>query len=78
MRRDSKMVVVHFLENKTVVLTQLRTEVPAIDENIKIKGRKGKVLSVKNIEDNVIHVNVVFEQVIKKQLAAKDNKNKKR
>ncbi|MGG3466889.1 hypothetical protein ABES02_05025 [Neobacillus pocheonensis] len=72
------MVVVHFLENKTVVLTQLRTDIPTIDENIKIKGRKGKVLNVKNIEDNVIHVYVVFEQVIKKQLAAKDNKNKKR
>jgi hypothetical protein len=75
------MVVVHFLEKKTIVLTQLLNQIPSVDEAIKIKGRKGKVLNVKNIEENVIHVEVMFEQVNKNQPAAKaaiDTKKKKR
>ena len=60
------------------ILTQLRHQVPAFDENIKIKGRKGKVLSVKEIDENVIHVQVFFEPVIKKQLVLKDDKKRRR
>ncbi|MGM9927788.1 MAG: hypothetical protein ACI35P_07535 [Bacillus sp. (in: firmicutes)] len=74
------MVVVHFIENKSVVLSQFLQHLPAVDENIKIKGRKGKVLNMKEIEANVFHVHVFFEPVIKKQALplAKDNKRKKR
>ena len=61
------MDVVHFFENKSIVLTQLLNHIPSVDENIKIKGRKGKVLSVKKMEENVVHVYVVFEKIIKKQ-----------
>ena len=70
------MVVVRFLENKTVVLSQLLKQIPSVDENIKIKGRKGKVTSIENVKENVIHAHVVFEQVKKVQPAAKDPKKR--
>ncbi|MGV3464195.1 MAG: hypothetical protein ACO1OT_02755 [Heyndrickxia sp.] len=72
------MMLVHFLDNKTVVLSQLRKNIPVVDENIKIKGRKGKVLSVKEIDEKQIHVQVLFDQVIKSQSLAKDNSKKKK
>lgn len=72
------MNVVHFLENNAVVLSQLRNQIPAVDDNIKIKGRKGTVLSVKEMEENKFHVHVVFEKIIKNKLLAKDLKKKKR
>jgi hypothetical protein len=72
------MAVVHFFENKSIVLCQLLKHIPSVDENIKIKGRKGKVLSVKKIEENLVHVHVIFEQVIKNQPISKDTKKKKR
>jgi hypothetical protein len=72
------MNVVHFLENNAVVLSQLRNQIPAVDENVKIKGRKGIVLSVKQMEENKFHVHVVFEKIIKNKLLAKDPKKKKR
>ena len=73
------MFVVHFFENNTVVLTQLLRNIPSADGNIKIKGRKGKVLSVKKMEKNIVHVYVEFEKIIKNQLPSKDsNKKKKR
>ena len=72
------MVAVHFIENNNVVLTQLAKQVPTVNEDIKIKGRKGKVLSVKNIDQNVIHVQVQFEQLTKSKVSIVDNKKKKR
>jgi hypothetical protein len=71
------MVVVQFFENKTLVLTQLRKQVPSVDENIKIKGRKGKVLSVNKVDENKVNVQVQFEKVIKNQPILKDNKKKR-
>jgi hypothetical protein len=72
------MVVVHFIEKNAVVLSQLREQIPSVNEDIKIKGRKGKVLDVKAIEENIIQVHVLFEKVSKAQPAAIDNKKKKR
>lgn len=72
------MILVHFLENNSIVLSQLLKNIPSVDENIKIKGKKGKVVSVKNINENTIHVNVMFEKVTKNQPALKDDKKKKR
>jgi hypothetical protein len=71
------MVIVHFFEKKNLVLSQLLREIPATDENIKIKGRKGKVLSIEKVNDRLVHVHVHFEQIVKKPLV-KDTKNKKR
>ncbi|KMY50122.1 hypothetical protein [Peribacillus loiseleuriae] len=72
------MVTIHFFENKSIVLSQLLKHIPSVDEDIKIKGRKGKVLSVKKIEENIVHVHVIFEQVNKNQPISKDTKKKKR
>jgi hypothetical protein len=72
------MTVVHFVENNSIVLTQFLNHIPSVDENIKIKGRKGKVLSVKELEENQIHVHVIFEEVKKNQPILKDTKKKKR
>ena len=72
------MFYIHFLENSTVVLTQLLKSIPSVDENIRIKGRKGKVVNVKQIEKDKFYVYVLFEPVIKNQLLAKDTKKKKR
>ena len=72
------MVTIHFFENSRNVLTQLRQEIPNVDQDIKIKGRKGKVLSVNQIKDEVYQVNVAFEKIIKKAAIAADNKKKRR
>lgn len=72
------MLIVHFFENNSVVLSQFLNHLPSVDENIKIKGRKGKVVSVQEIEENKFHVQVLFEQVIKNKLMVKDTKKKKR
>ncbi|MCM3567635.1 hypothetical protein [Neobacillus mesonae] len=71
-------MVIHFFENKTNVLTQLSQQIPTVDENIKIKGRKGKVLSIEEISEKVIHVYIEFEKIKKVQVSAKDNKTKRR
>ena len=72
------MVMVHFLENKTVILSQLRSNVPILNENIKIKGRKATVLKVNQMEENAVQVQVEFEKVKQVQQALKDAKKKKR
>ncbi|MBZ5750006.1 MULTISPECIES: hypothetical protein [Metabacillus] len=72
------MITVHFFENNSLVLSQLLKQVPSVDDNVKIKGRKGKVLSTKQIEENKVYVHVIFEQVVKKQVLSNDSKKKKR
>ncbi|WML31249.1 hypothetical protein RCG24_05060 [Neobacillus sp. OS1-32] len=70
------MVVVHFLEDKTVVLSQLRKQIPTVNEAIKIKGRRGKVESIVNVSDKVVQIQVSFEKVKKVQPALKDVKKR--
>jgi hypothetical protein len=73
------MVAIHFLESNSIVLSQLLNHIPSVDENIKIKGRKGKVVSVKQIGESKFYVHVLFEQANKKKsLAKEDSKKKKR
>jgi hypothetical protein len=72
------VVVIQFFENKSLVLSQLVNSIPSIDESIKIKGRKGIVADVKKIDDNLFHVQVIFEKVVKPQPGVKDTKKKKR
>jgi hypothetical protein len=71
------MVLVHFLENNSIVLSQLLKTYPSVDENIKIKGKKGKVMSVKKMDEKTVHVHVVFEKVTKNQPIIKDVKKKR-
>ncbi|QTD43131.1 hypothetical protein [Sporosarcina sp. Te-1] len=73
------MFAVHFYENKTYVLNQALRTVPAINEEIRIKGRKGKVVSVEEMEENQYFVFVEFEKIIAKGKAdAQDTKKRKR
>lgn len=72
------MVVIHFSENKNVVLTQLLQKVPSLDDPVRIKGRKGKVINVQEMKENVYQVTVEFEKIVKKKPASfKDPKKKK-
>lgn len=72
------MVFIHFFESRTKVLTQLLKNIPTVDEGIKIKGRKGKVINVAQISENVIHVDVLYDPIIKKAVAGKDSKKNRR
>ncbi|KOY80578.1 hypothetical protein I6G82_09075 [Lysinibacillus macroides] len=71
------MFVTHFYENKTSILSQLLVKLPAVEEDIRIKGRKAKVLEVLQVDNNNFHVKVVFEKIPKKQ-PLKDLGKKKR
>ena len=74
------MYAIHYYENKTDVLTVASRIVPSVDENVTIKGRKGKVINVLEIKENVFHVFVEFEKIVdKSKMAQKDfGKNKRR
>lgn len=72
------LFTVHFIEKKTVVLSQLLRSIPLIDDPVKIKGRKGKVVDVEFIDQNKINVYVLFEEVKKKQLVTFDPKKRRR
>lgn len=73
------MYAIHFFENKTKVLNQALRRIPSIDEDIRIKGRKGKVIQVEKMEENIFYVYVVFEKIVDKNQAAKElDKKKKR
>ncbi|WP_075980611.1 hypothetical protein [Bacillus massilinigeriensis] len=71
------MVVVHFFNNKSIVLSQLLDNIPNPDENIKIKGRKGKVISVEQVDESKYHVHVHFEPVVKKVVLDLNKKKRK-
>ncbi|GKV56434.1 hypothetical protein NCCP2222_23810 [Sporosarcina sp. NCCP-2222] len=72
------MFAVHFYENKTYVLNQALRNLPAVDEEIRIKGRKGKVVSVEAMEENKYFVYVEFEKIVAKKADALDPKKRKR
>ena len=70
------MFVVHFLENKNLLLTQYLQYAPSAGEELRIKGRKGKVSSVNSIDEKNIQVQVIFETINKNKLTV--DKKKKR
>ena len=72
------LFAIHFYENNIAVLSQALNRVPEVDENIKIKGRKGKVVDVIQVEDNKYRVNVALEKLVKNTHLLKDDKKKKR
>lgn len=72
------LFAVHYLENNTTVLSQCLERIPEVDEDLKIKGRKGKVVNIVQIEESKYHVHVVLEKVNKKQALLKDDKKKRR
>ena len=54
------MYGIHFFENNTLVLSQFLKYIPSVDEDIKIKGRKGKVFSVNMVKENSFHIHVIY------------------
>ena len=72
------MFAIHYLEKNISVLSQCLQRVPQVNEDLKIKGRKGKVIDVIQIEDNKYHVHVVLEKINKKGPLLVDDKKKKR
>ncbi|MGE7624988.1 hypothetical protein ACQKMD_18650 [Viridibacillus sp. NPDC096237] len=72
------MYNVHFYENKTLLLNQCLRIIPLVEENIKIKGRKGKVVDVITMDKNNVHVHLIFEKEKKNQPLAKDNGKKRK
>ncbi|MCZ8532699.1 hypothetical protein [Psychrobacillus psychrodurans] len=72
------MYAVHFMEKNIIVLTQVLRDIPAVEDELKIKGRKGKVISVQETEENGIHVQVEFEQIVDKNKAAIKELGKKK
>ncbi|PKG22994.1 hypothetical protein [Niallia nealsonii] len=72
------MVVIQYFENRALVTSKLVRSIPAVNEDIKLKGRKGKVLSVKEIHEKLYHIHIVFEKVVKNQPLLKDTKKKRR
>ncbi|MEH7350122.1 hypothetical protein [Gottfriedia acidiceleris] len=72
------MIVVHYIEKNVELLNQLLKNVPSEGDAILIKGRKGKVLSVNQINDKHVHVIVELEVIKKVQVLAKDDKKRRR
>jgi hypothetical protein len=72
------MFAVHFIEKDNVLLTQLLNHVPTEGEELRIKGRKAKVYSVKNVDELNIHVHVTLEVVNKSKFVVDNTKKKKR
>jgi hypothetical protein len=71
------MFVVHYFENKNLLLTQLVQKVPVVEDAIKIKGRKGKVINVTDIDGRNVHVQIELDRIVKKS-AVVDPKKKRR
>jgi hypothetical protein len=72
------MFVVHFFENKKLLLNQLLKRIPSVGEDLTIKGRKGKVSSVESIDEKNYHVQLKLETVNKNKLIVDNSKKKKR
>ncbi|HWI48183.1 MAG TPA: hypothetical protein VNU45_08195 [Rummeliibacillus sp.] len=56
------MFTVHFLDNKEIVLSQLLKSIPSLNEELKIKGRKGKIVNVVKLDDNKFQIHLIFEK----------------
>ena len=72
------MFVVYFFENKNLLLSQFRQNVPSVGDDLKIKGRKGKVTSITKIDEKNIHVQLILENINKNKLLVDQSKKKKR
>ncbi|MEH7121722.1 hypothetical protein V7122_12645 [Bacillus sp. JJ1532] len=72
------MFAVHFFENKNKLLCQLLKRVPTEGEELHIKGRKGKIVSVKNVDEKNINVQIILETVKKNKPVVDNSKKKKR
>lgn len=72
------MFAVHFYEKNNLFISQLLNQIPTEGAEIKLKGRKGKVISVTEIEPNKYHVQLELETVKKQSLVNNADKKKRR
>jgi hypothetical protein len=71
------MFVVYFFENKNLLLNQFRQNVPSVGDVLKIKGRKGTVSSITQIDEKNIHVQLILENINKNKLVDQSKKKKR-
>ncbi|WP_077618021.1 hypothetical protein [Bacillus sinesaloumensis] len=71
------MYVVHYFENKNLLLTRLVESLPAVDEAIKVKGRKGKVIKITEVDEKNVHIQVEVDRIVKKKVID-DSKKRRR
>ncbi|HWK21630.1 MAG TPA: hypothetical protein VNS08_01240 [Ureibacillus sp.] len=72
------MFAVHFYEKNTLFISKLLNEVPAVGSEIKLKGRKGKITEVTEINENKYNVQIELEVVKKVPLVSAVDKKKRR
>lgn len=72
------MVTIQYYENNTLFFSQLVSNIPAIDEDIRIKGKKAKVVRIDQINESLIHIHIIFEKIKKKSSLYAKELNKKR
>lgn len=70
------MRFVYFIENKDIFLSRILEHVPNVDDEIKIKGRRGKVLRVEE-QDNKVFVYIQLAKKVKKPMLLADKRKRK-
>jgi len=75
---DKNMYSIHFYEGKTYVLNKASRIIPSVDENVRIKGRNGKVINVQDMGENRYFVFVEFEKIVDNSKLAMNNLKKKK
>lgn len=71
------MRFVYFKENNDIILYQFLENIPKMEDMIKLKGRKGKVLQVNEMEQNKYEVIVQLEKKVKKQVLVNDKRKRR-
>lgn len=71
------MRFVYFKENNDIILCQFLENIPKMEDMIKLKGRKGKVLQVNEMEQNKYEVIVQLEKKVKKQVLVNDKRKRR-
>ncbi len=76
---DKNMYSIHYYEGKTYVLNKASRIIPNVNENVRIKGRNGKIINVEKMGETKYFVFVEFEKIgDKSKLASYDTKKKKK
>ena len=72
------MYSIHYYEGNTYILNIASRIIPSVNENVRIKGRNGKVIKVQEMAENRHFVFVEFEKLVdKRKLDLKKKKDDK-
>lgn len=72
------MFAVHYFENKREILHRLQDNIPSEGDQIRIKGRNGRVLSLTPIDAKNIYVHILLEPKKAKFIPVDPRKKKRR